>query len=180
MLATHLLCDCRHITAYPFESCLCPRTGTELGKEPWWAQVLLVRDRTLQHLSCWATKHRGRGFILQATQSKCNFSPMAKTASVKSYDNWEMAHAARKWRGPQTPLEPREVWNISGDFWGVWGDLLLIAKDRVLFASFFLFSFLKRKIFVKSRAVEIKQWRQSYEQEGLQLLFWQWSWCINS
>lgn len=115
-----------------------------------------------------------------ATQSKCNLSPMAKTASVKSYDNWEMAHAARKWKGPQTPLEPREVWNISGDFWGVWGDLLLIAKDRVLFASFFLFSFLKRKSFVKSRAVEIKQWRQSYEQEGLQLLFWQWSWCINS
>lgn len=67
------------------------------------------RDRTLWHLGCWAIKHRGREFILQATHSKCNLSPMAKTASVKSYDNWEMAHAARKWSSPQAPLEPRGV-----------------------------------------------------------------------
>lgn len=44
VFATHLLYDCRHILAFPFVSCLCPRTWMELGKEPWGAQVFLVRE----------------------------------------------------------------------------------------------------------------------------------------
>lgn len=64
----------------------------ELGKEPWGAQVSLVRKQ----------RHRAPGLLgNQALWQRVYFAGYTeqikvKAARIRSYDNWEMAHAARK------------------------------------------------------------------------------------